>query len=258
MLLETVRGCRFRCKYCYYPEEPSTACAFSRPSRSSPIWSMPSSGSEGSGSVGPDAQPAARFRRFPSAAPPRQRAGAAEVFGRIAGRRNRPPRCPATPPGQLPRRRDRAAIGRAEGLGADGPADGPGGFRRGVRALLDEGIKVCVDLMLGLPGETADSARRGIDFLLDGDCTRRCRCSIYRSCPARLFAGEAKQLGLRTSPGRRITWSRHPRLLRPTSAGCWRRPRRLWAWSSIGCRHPGWTFPLPSWAERDPGDRARR
>ena len=38
-------------------------------------------------------------------------------------------------------------------------------FQRGTRAMLDAGIKVRVDLILGLPGDTVDSVRRGIDYL---------------------------------------------------------------------------------------------
>jgi hypothetical protein len=38
-------------------------------------------------------------------------------------------------------------------------------LQAGVRALLDEGIEVRLDIILGLPGETADSFRRGLDYL---------------------------------------------------------------------------------------------
>ena len=38
-------------------------------------------------------------------------------------------------------------------------------FERGARAMLDLGIKVKVDLIIGLPGDTVDSVRRGIDYV---------------------------------------------------------------------------------------------
>ena len=38
-------------------------------------------------------------------------------------------------------------------------------FERGARAMLDEGIRVRVDLILGLPGDTVDSVRRGLEYL---------------------------------------------------------------------------------------------
>ena len=38
-------------------------------------------------------------------------------------------------------------------------------FQRGARAMLDEGIRVRVDLILGLPGDTVDSVRRGLEYL---------------------------------------------------------------------------------------------
>ena len=40
-------------------------------------------------------------------------------------------------------------------------------FERGVRAMLDQGIRVKVDLIVGLPGDTVESVRRGLHYLRD-------------------------------------------------------------------------------------------
>ena len=58
-------------------------------------------------------------------------------------------------------------------------------FQRGARAMLDEGIRVRVDLILGLPGDTVDSIRRGWNTSTASGRSRSYRSSISRSCPAR-------------------------------------------------------------------------
>ncbi len=40
-------------------------------------------------------------------------------------------------------------------------------FERGVKAMMDVGIKVKVDLIIGLPGDTPESVRRGMKYLSD-------------------------------------------------------------------------------------------
>ena len=168
MLLETVRGCRFRCKYCYYPEGRSPAaiplgrtgpgqselCRASTGRRKWCYWTRRST----SGPISPVSCGCSAAATT---------AGGCAFSGELRAEGIDAPRGPAAPPGQLPRSRGRAAIGRAAGVGTDGPADGPGGVSSGASGRCsDEGIKVRVDLILGLPGETADSVRRGIDFLL--------------------------------------------------------------------------------------------
>jgi hypothetical protein len=69
-------------------------------------------------------------------------------------------------------------------------------FERGARALLDAGIRVRIDLILGLPGDTVDSVRRGIDFLH----TRfpDCELQVFNLSilPGTSFRSRAKELGL--------------------------------------------------------------
>ena len=79
-------------------------------------------------------------------------------------------------------------------------------FERGVQSLLDEGIQVKVDLIIGLPGDTVDSIRRGLEYLLrEPDSTPACRCSTWRSCRARPSARKRPSWAWSISRGRRIT-----------------------------------------------------
>lgn len=69
-------------------------------------------------------------------------------------------------------------------------------FERGARAMLDLGIRVKVDLIIGLPGDTVDSVRRGIDYLLE---TRLCSdVQVFNLAilPGTAFRQEAATHGL--------------------------------------------------------------
>ncbi len=73
-------------------------------------------------------------------------------------------------------------------------------FEEGVRAMLGEGIKVRVDLILGLPGDTAGSIRRGIDFLHRRRLYTEVQVFNLSVLPGTAFRREAGQLGLAYQP----------------------------------------------------------
>lgn len=70
-------------------------------------------------------------------------------------------------------------------------------FERGVRAMMDEGIKVKVDLIVGLPGDTAESVRRGMHYLRDGGLYSDVQVFHLAILPGTAFREEAGALGLR-------------------------------------------------------------
>jgi radical SAM superfamily enzyme YgiQ (UPF0313 family) len=69
-------------------------------------------------------------------------------------------------------------------------------FERGVRALLDVGIRVKVDLIIGLPGDTLDSVRRGLDYLHANRFFSEIQVFNLAILPGTAFRYEAEQLGL--------------------------------------------------------------
>jgi hypothetical protein len=69
-------------------------------------------------------------------------------------------------------------------------------FEHGVRAMLDVGIKVRVDLILGLPGDTPDSVRRGIDFLDQRGLVSEAQVFNLSVLPGTAFREQAAALGL--------------------------------------------------------------
>ena len=70
-------------------------------------------------------------------------------------------------------------------------------FERGVRSMLDLGIKVKVDLIIGLPGDTVDSVRRGIEYIRNSGLYSQVQVFNLAILPGTSFRQEAAQLGLR-------------------------------------------------------------
>lgn len=73
-------------------------------------------------------------------------------------------------------------------------------FERGVRAMMAEGIDVKVDLIIGLPGDTGDSIRRGMHYLRDGGLYSDVQVFNLAVLPGTAFRQEAEVLGLRFQP----------------------------------------------------------
>ncbi len=73
-------------------------------------------------------------------------------------------------------------------------------FQRGVRAMLNQGIHVKVDLIVGLPGDTVESVRRGLHYLRDGGLYSDVQVFNLSILPGTAFRQEAEQLGLKFQP----------------------------------------------------------
>jgi hypothetical protein len=73
-------------------------------------------------------------------------------------------------------------------------------IQRGVRAMMAEGIRVRVDMIVGLPGDTVESVRRGLHWLRDeglGDDLQAFNLAVL---PGTAFRHEASALGLKFQP----------------------------------------------------------
>lgn len=73
-------------------------------------------------------------------------------------------------------------------------------FERGVRAMLGQGIRVKVDLIVGLPGDTVDSVRRGLHYLRDQSLFSDLQVFNLSVLPGTAFREEAEHLGLAYQP----------------------------------------------------------
>jgi radical SAM superfamily enzyme YgiQ (UPF0313 family) len=70
-------------------------------------------------------------------------------------------------------------------------------FERGVRAMRRAGIRVKVDLIIGLPGDTPDSIRRSMDYVRRSDLYDDVQVFHLMVLPGTDFRREATDLGLR-------------------------------------------------------------
>jgi radical SAM superfamily enzyme YgiQ (UPF0313 family) len=200
MSLETARGCRFRCKYCYYPKSHAGLRFLSSDQILANLNYAVQHGATEVVLLDPTLNQRPDFADFLRLL----RRGNSE--GRLAFS------------GEL----------RAEGIDAElarllreanfheveiglqsveptawklmgRPTNLPA-FERGVRAIMAEGIKARVDLILGLPGDTVDSVRRGIDFLYDAQAYSESQVFNLSVLPGTAFRREAESLGLRYQP----------------------------------------------------------
>jgi radical SAM superfamily enzyme YgiQ (UPF0313 family) len=73
-------------------------------------------------------------------------------------------------------------------------------FERGVRAMMGQGIVVKVDLIVGLPGDTTDSVRRGMRYLKDNGLYNDVQVFNLSILPGTAFRQEAGELGLKFQP----------------------------------------------------------
>jgi radical SAM superfamily enzyme YgiQ (UPF0313 family) len=73
-------------------------------------------------------------------------------------------------------------------------------FERGVRAMMGQGIQVKVDLIVGLPGDTVESVRRGLHYLHDNGLCSDLQVFNLAVLPGTAFREEAADLGLMYQP----------------------------------------------------------
>ncbi len=165
MLMETSRGCRYRCKFCYYPKSYDSISRMSVAQIEANLRHACQRGVKEIFLLDPTLNQRPDFAGFlrllAQGNPDRQFTYSAEL--RAEGIRAETARLlreanfqevevglqSIDPEAQK-------LMGRHVSLEA---------FERGARAMLDEGIRVRVDLILGLPGDTVDSVRRGLEYL---------------------------------------------------------------------------------------------
>jgi radical SAM superfamily enzyme YgiQ (UPF0313 family) len=200
MLLETVRGCRFRCKYCYYPKSFDSLRFLSVEQVAANLRYAAERGAKEVVLLDPTLNQRpdfASFLRLLAESDPRHELAfsgelRAEGVDAETARLLRAANFREVEIGlQSVEPRAWELMGRPTNLVA---------FEKGVRAMLDEGIRVQVDLILGLPGDTVDSVRRGIDFLTRTRAYSTVQVFNLSILPGTAFRQEAEALGLSYQP----------------------------------------------------------
>jgi len=196
MLLETTRGCRFQCKFCYYPKSYQRPCFLSLQKLRTNLDHAARCGVQEVFLLDPTLNQRPDFpdflQRLRAGNPNRLFTYSAEL--RAEGIR------PET--ARLLREANFAEV--EVGLQSVDPQAQSlinrrvdlDSFSRGVEAMLAEGIHVQVDLILGLPGDTVDTVRRGLDYVQRLGASTKVQVFPLAVLPGTALRAEARQLGL--------------------------------------------------------------
>lgn len=200
MLLETTRGCVFNCKFCYYPKSYDKQYFLSRDLVRDSLRHAA------------DRQVDELFLLDPTL---NQRKDFADLLQLIADEnRGRRFRCFGELRAEGINERTARLLREANftevevGLQSIEPDamnlmdrnNNLRAFERGVRAMMAEGIAVKVDLIVGLPGDTVESIRRGMHYLRDSGLYSDVQVFNLAVLPGTAFRQEADSLGLRFQP----------------------------------------------------------
>ena len=200
LFLETVRGCAFRCKFCSYPKNYDRLCLLSPEKIAANLRHAAERGAKEIVLLDPTLNRRPDFAEFLKLLarhnPDRQWTCFGELraegidasTARLLGEAN----FTEVEIGlQSLDRRAQDLMGRKVRLAA---------FERGAKAMLDAGIKVRVDLILGLPGDTPDSVRRSLEYLHQSKLYSEVQVFNLSVLPGTAFRGESQQLGLIYQP----------------------------------------------------------
>ncbi len=200
MSLETARGCRFRCKFCYYPKSHRGLRFLSAEQVLANLSYAAEHGASEVVLLDPTLNQRADFAEFLRLLHRGNSAGRLAFSGELRAE---------GVDAQQARLLRQANFHEVE-IGLQSveprawelmgrPVDLPA-FERGVKAIIAEGIRARVDLILGLPGDTVDSVRRGIDFLLRTGAYSETQVFNLSILPGTAFRRQAEPLGLRYQP----------------------------------------------------------
>lgn len=200
LFLETVRGCAFKCRFCYYPKSYDTVYLVSPEQVLANLRHAVERGARDVVILDPTLNQRRDFPEFlrllAAANPQRQLTYFAEL--RAEGL------TPATARWLQAANFTEVEVGvqsvdrYAQEL-MNRPVNLPA-FRRGVQALQAEGLRVKLDLIIGLPGDTVDSVRRGIDFVSGLRASGGVQIFNLSVLPGTAFREQAAQLGLDYQP----------------------------------------------------------
>ena len=200
LLLETIRGCIFKCKFCYYPKSYDDLYFVSREKIIANLQYARERGVKEVVLLDPTLNQARNFADFVKLLAEQNPDHQWRYFGELRAEGLTP---------EIARLLREANFTEVEiGLQSIDPLamelmdrkNNMKAFERGVTALMDVGIDVKVDLIIGLPGDTPDSVRRGMHFLRDTGLYSSVQVFNLAILPGTAFRQEAEMHGLQFQP----------------------------------------------------------
>jgi Radical SAM superfamily/B12 binding domain len=200
MLLETIRGCVFKCKFCYYPKSYDALYFVSEEKVVANLRHARQANVNEVVLLDPTLNQRRDFDGFLELLARENPGHTFNYFGELRAEGIKP---------------ETAKLLRAAnfteveiGLQSVDPVtqelmdrrNNMKAFERGVQAMIDAGIRVKVDLIIGLPGDTLASVRRGFDYLASSKLFTSTQVFNLAILPGTAFRQEAEQLGLQFQP----------------------------------------------------------
>jgi radical SAM superfamily enzyme YgiQ (UPF0313 family) len=197
LLLETIRGCVFKCKFCYYPKAYDGLYYVSREKILANLAHARENGAKEVYLLDPTLNQRRDFTEFLAVLRAGNPHGRLEYYAEL--------RAEGIMPEQARLMREANFQEVEIGLQSIDPKtqelmerrNNLKAFEKGVRALQDAGVRVKVDLIVGLPGDTVDSVRRGMHYLADNRLYDDIQVFQLSILPGTSFRHEAAALGLK-------------------------------------------------------------
>jgi hypothetical protein len=200
MLLETTRGCVFRCKFCYYPKAYPDQYFLSADAVLANLRHARERGAQEVFLLDPTLNQRRDFEDFLRMLIEGNPGGRFNYFGELRGEGITPRSAGLLRQANFTEVEVGLQSVEPEAMTRMDRKNNLRAFERGVRAMLAEGIRVKVDLIVGLPGDTVESVRRGLHYLHDGSLYSDVQVFNLAVLPGTAFRHEATSLGLAYQP----------------------------------------------------------
>jgi hypothetical protein len=200
LLLETTRGCVFNCKFCYYPKSYDRQYYLSPGALRAGLAHARQRGAKEVFLLDPTLNQRRDFADFLRLLSEGNPGRSMRYFGELRGEGITSVTARLLAEAGF----TEVEVGlQSVGAGAMALMDRKNNlhaFERGVRAMLEQGIRVRVDLIVGLPGDTVESVRGGYRYLRDGGLYSDVQVFNLAVLPGTAFRHEAATLGLTFQP----------------------------------------------------------
>lgn len=196
LLLETLRGCVFRCKFCYYPKSYDDLYFVSRDRIIANLAHARERGAREVVLLDPTLNQRRDFDEFLKLLADCNPGHQFTYFGELRAEGINPKTVHLLRAANF--RQVEIGLQSIDPLAQDlmDRKNNLKAFERGVRALRDEGIAVKVDLIIGLPGDTKASIERSLNYLKDSALYDEVQVFNLAVLPGTAFRHEARDLGL--------------------------------------------------------------